>query len=263
MFGHFDQLCLKTKAKSMALGRRLYTFKSEGKNYWLKLQLQDSHPTSKAGFEHELSFYQKQGSYDFVLPVQFLEIDDFFQEELYKWGMVLPHADPYFTDHQISSMTLSQTKQYIEKALQSLANMHASGWIHGDLKTEHFAKYQEHVYLIDFEQSQQINAKNALTMTATPHYMAPELFHGSPKTIQSDLYAIGVILYEWLTIQRFTSRSYQDWAILHCQQLNIELSENKQCFFPLLAGLLNKQQNLRFNDVNQALKVLNLTKMSI
>ena len=50
MFGHFDQLCLKTKAKSMALGRRLYTFKSEGKNYWLKLQLQDSHATSKAGF---------------------------------------------------------------------------------------------------------------------------------------------------------------------------------------------------------------------
>ncbi len=80
MFGHFDQLCLKTKAKSMALGRRLYTFKSEGKNYWLKLQLQDSHPTSKAGFEHELSFYQKQGSYDFVLPVQFLEIDDFFKK---------------------------------------------------------------------------------------------------------------------------------------------------------------------------------------
>ncbi|MCU4412970.1 protein kinase [Acinetobacter sp. WU_MDCI_Axc73] len=262
MLRQFDQLRLKTKTKSMALGRRLYTFKFEGKNYWLKLQLQDSHATSKAGFEHELRFYQKQGSYDFVLPVQFLEINHFFQEELYKWGVVLPHADLYFTD-QISSMTFLQTKQYMKKALQSLANMHDSGWIHGDLKAEHFVKYQEHVYLIDFEQSQQIKTQVISAITATPHYMAPELFHGSPKTIQSDLYAIGIILYEWLTARRFTASSYQDWAILHCQQLAIELPEDKQCFFPLLHGLLNKQPNLRYNDVNQALKVLNLTKMPI
>ncbi|MBK0062977.1 MULTISPECIES: protein kinase domain-containing protein [unclassified Acinetobacter] len=264
MFEHFKDLNLQTKSKSLVLGRRLYTVEYRQQNFWLKLQLQDSHSMgSRVGFEQELNFYRKmKGSADFVLPVQLIEVKDSFTEKLYPWGILLPHADLYF-NHSVSGLTLNKIKQYIASALLTLGKLHASGLIHGDLKTEHFVQYQNNVYLIDFEQCQEVNSMDSTEMTATPHYMAPELFHGEQKTIQSDLYALGVILFEWLTQQRLSASNYTQWAILHCQQFQIELPTDLQYFSPLLKGLLSKHRNARFNDVNQALNVLNSTKLSI
>ena len=82
-------------------------------------------------------------------------------------------------------------------------------------------------------------------MTATPRYMAPELFHGEAKTLASDLYALGIIVYEWLTQRRLQAKSYQDWAYLHCQQLKIELPAAYLGFQDLLEAMLNKQKSQR------------------
>ena len=60
--------------------------------------------------------------------------------------------------------------------------------------------------------------------------MAPELFHGTRKNIQSDLYAFGVVLYEWLSQIRLQANTYHDWAVLHCQNLNIQLPDSFQIF---------------------------------
>ena len=94
--------------------------------------------------------------------------------------------------------------------------------------------------------------------------MAPELFHGANKTVQSDLYALGIVLYEWLTQTRLQANSYHEWAVLHCQKLNVELPSLFQVFLPLLSGLLQKQQQNRFSNVHEAincLKMLNLIKI--
>ena len=86
--------------------------------------------------------------------------------------------------------------------------------------------------------------------------MAPELFHGEAKTVQTDLYALGIILLEWLTDQRLQAASYQDWAYLHCQSLNIALPEPFQGFSPLLQGLLAKQQSQRWQNTMAAKRCL-------
>lgn len=84
------------------------------------------------------------------------------------------------------------------------------------LKKEHFRKFKQEFYLIDFEKTRLISSPDPIT-DATPRYMAPELFHGANKTVQSDLYALGIVLYEWLTQTRLQANSYHEWAVLHCQ----------------------------------------------
>ena len=141
----------------------------------------------------------------------------------------------------------------IFKMLNAVEELHQMGWIHADLKASHFLLDGSICKLIDFEQSQrigEISCKKALT--ATPRYMAPELFHGEAKTVQTDLYALGIILLEWLTDQRLQAASYQDWAYLHCQSLNIALPEPFQGFSPLLQGLLAKQKSQRWQNIMAA-----------
>ncbi len=70
--------------------------------------------------------------------------------------------------------------------------------------------------------------------------MAPELFHGTRKNIQSDLYAFGVVLYELLSQIRLQANTYHDWAVLHCQNLNIQLPDSVQVFLPFTGGVIAK-----------------------
>ena len=110
---------------------------------------------------------------------------------------------------------------------------------------------------IDFEQSCKLE-HSIQNLTATPRYMAPELFHGKPKTVQTDLYAFGIILYEWLSQTRVCAKNYHDWAVLHCQKLQIQLPNELQCFLPLLNGLLHKHKEQRLNSVVEAKHCLNV-----
>lgn len=83
--------------------------------------------------------------------------------------------------------------------LQGLAYLHRNHIIHRDLKPENIMVVNGSVKVLDFglsvirtEQTQGQDEESAGTIA----YMAPELFLGTPASIASDLYAIGVITYE-------------------------------------------------------------------
>ena len=82
----------------------------------------------------------------------------------------------------------------------ALVEAHAAGIIHRDLKSENVLLTASNtVKLMDFglahlHAASQLTAEG--TFMGTVAYMAPELIQGEPATIQSDLYAFGVLLYE-------------------------------------------------------------------
>ncbi|WP_407307710.1 serine/threonine protein kinase [Acinetobacter sp.] len=263
---HSFDLILKTKPQSLTFGRSLFSFEYRRQHYWLKTQAGNVNQSYEAGFLNELAFYQQYADQpnssstmpDFLLPFQViahLKTDAQSESGRTRPALILSHADSLLSD--CSTMPLNEIKEMLLNVLHVVDQLHQLGWIHADLKQEHFVQYQQRVYLIDFEQVQEISSPQELqSLTATPRYMAPELFHAAGKTVQSDIYALGIIFYEWLTGQRLTAENYQDWAYLHCQRLNIELPEHVLIFKKLLSGMLAKQKERRFTDIYTAKQCL-------
>jgi serine/threonine-protein kinase len=89
--------------------------------------------------------------------------------------------------------------------LHALEYIHQHGVVHRDLKPENImVDEHDHIKLIDFGIASLEGAKR-LTYTGytqalgTPEYIAPEQVKGKRGDARSDLYAMGVMLYEMLT----------------------------------------------------------------
>lgn len=109
------------------------------------------------------------------------------------------------------------------QALRSLAEAHAKGIIHRDLKPDNlfFARvltsarpsspsdgHEEIVKVLDFgiakmirndDQPMGVVETQAGTVFGTPRYMSPEQAQGKPLDARTDLYSLGVIVYQMLT----------------------------------------------------------------
>jgi tRNA A-37 threonylcarbamoyl transferase component Bud32 len=87
---------------------------------------------------------------------------------------------------------------------EALRYIHNRAIIHGDIKSENIflvkgAAQRRVVKLLDFGLSRPDRAAAGGQVDGTPEYLAPERIHGGPATVASDLYALGVVMFELLT----------------------------------------------------------------
>lgn len=97
----------------------------------------------------------------------------------------------------------------IRQVALALAEAHAHGVVHRDLKPNNVFLVEHrgipaHVKVLDFGLARlQASSGKSLTesgeLLGTPGYVSPEQIEGAPATEKSDLYALGVMLYECLT----------------------------------------------------------------
>ena len=117
--------------------------------------------------------------------------------------------------------------RFFEKCLDALAQVHSAGVIHGDLSPENiFVVTSDQlredgvlpdsfsVCLVDFESARRLDgAENQIgrSLLAKAPYMAPELVKGGTLTPQSDLYSLGIFLYEMVAGSRpYAARTVED-----------------------------------------------------
>lgn len=98
----------------------------------------------------------------------------------------------------------------VEQTCSALDAAHAKGIIHRDLKPDNIwlvepEKNTKHVKVLDFGIAKLQSTTEMIKLTqqgmivGTPHYMSPEQCRGEELDVRSDIYSLGVIIYEMLT----------------------------------------------------------------
>ena len=103
-------------------------------------------------------------------------------------------------------MTPDEATSVVWGILQAVAHLHSRGVVHHDLKPENVMLCRgkpsaDAVRLIDFGMSYARHLPldiHSGTRMGTPHFMAPEQFHGERGDPRSDLYSVGVLLFDCL-----------------------------------------------------------------
>lgn len=100
-------------------------------------------------------------------------------------------------------LAIEQALRFAIEMAEALAAVHAAGVLHRDLKPGNvMVRDDGTLALIDFGLAKHEGLAFEITdsglIFGTPHYMSPEQGHGQPVDERSDLYSLGVILYEML-----------------------------------------------------------------
>ncbi len=107
---------------------------------------------------------------------------------------------------QQESLALREVDRLFTQLADALDYAHAQGVIHRDLKPSNvLLDARNNVFLTDFGIAKLLqgnaNFTNTGAMIGTPAYMSPEQAQGLPVDQRSDIYSLGIILYEMVTGQ--------------------------------------------------------------
>ena len=115
----------------------------------------------------------------------------------------------------------AETLRVVEGVANALQAAHAAGIIHRDVKPSNILLDRQGVVkLADFGLARFSSEKGRLTsrgaLLGTPYYMSPEQCRGAELDIRSDIYSLGVTLYELVT----GSPPFDGelWAVMHKHQ---------------------------------------------
>ena len=109
--------------------------------------------------------------------------------------------------HRIGRLSPDKAVDIARDIAAGLAAAHAKAILHRDLKPANvMIDSHGHARIMDFGLALTAGADQRAMAAGTPAYMAPELLEGASATVQSDLYALGCVMYELFTGKRaFTS----------------------------------------------------------
>jgi serine/threonine protein kinase len=147
---------------------------------------------------------------------------------------------------------------YVKQIADALHYAHSEKLIHRDVKPENMLLGRHNqVLLSDFGIAlimQSSHYQSLLNTAGTISYMAPEQIQGKPRPA-SDQYALGIVIYEWLTGSRPFQGSFTEIATQHVLSPPSPLREKIPDISPALERVvlkaLAKDPHQRFADMQE------------
>jgi hypothetical protein len=170
------------------------------------------------------------------------------------------------------AVSTSEAIIWVQQVLRSLGEAHAKGIIHRDIKPDNIflarieGEAEPVAKVLDFGIAKSIEGERKLdqfetldgTVFGTPRYMSPEQAQGKPLDHRSDLYAVGIVLYELLVgSPPFVDKDAVIVMAKHIRDQPPPLSEAAPMrTFPaslqrVLDKALNKSPALRFQNAEE------------
>ncbi|TCO83694.1 serine/threonine-protein kinase PpkA [Plasticicumulans lactativorans] len=148
----------------------------------------------------------------------------------------------------------AEALRILRQIAAALGYAHARGFVHRDVKPANILfRADGSAVLSDFGIAKNLGEGTALTQAGftvgTPNYMSPEQAQGRPLDGRSDLYSLGVVLYEMLTGERpYKSDDSFATALMHVTAPIPQLAGELARFQDLINRLLAKSPDDRFPD---------------
>ena len=159
-------------------------------------------------------------------------------------------------------LTADEAIAFLKEIARSLKVVHDAGIIHRDLKPPNVMLRDDgSVVLIDFGLARSLLSGDSSTRTGvlrgSPYYMSPEQAQGETLDPRTDLYSLGVILYEMLAGKKpYLGASAIDVLQQHVMAPVPELPVHHLSYQPLLERLMSKSREQRIASCDELLAAL-------
>jgi serine/threonine protein kinase len=152
-----------------------------------------------------------------------------------------------------------QAVRYAYQVAEALAVIHEAGIVHRDLKPSNIMlRPDDSVALIDFGLAYFDGATRltaAKEIQGTPHYISPEQAVGDAVDERSDLYSLGVIMFEMLSGQRpYVGSTAMEILDMHREAPLPQLPKFVARFQPLINQLMAKDPVRRLSSAGRVMQ---------
>lgn len=152
----------------------------------------------------------------------------------------------------------------VRETAKALAYAHNKGYIHRDIKPDNIMFRKDGaIVLVDFGIVKAVNENEASKLTrtgmsiGTPQYMSPEQIKAEKIDGRSDIYSMGIVLFEMLTgTLPFKADSVITLALKHTGEPPPPLPKKLKEFQPLLEKMLAKKPKERVRNAEGLIRLV-------
>ena len=167
----------------------------------------------------------------------------------------------------VKGLELETAIEYIRQMCMGLVAVHDLNIVHRDIKPGNILFREDGTLTItDFGAAKNLTGDvEDITINnhivGTPYYMSPEQAACMNVDHRSDLYSLGIMIFQMLTNERpFTAKTIAQLISMHLHAPIPKLPDNLARYQPLIDGLLAKDPDERFQSANDVILGLDWIK---